>query len=103
MPRWLWWGPLVVLTFVAGLFVFREGWIRANLSETDVINHFAAQYVAQTGGNAQMTDCMAEPGQQTGVWIVVQCQSDSGAAQFLVDRFGRLVEPRKLDVLEPET
>lgn len=106
MPRWLWWLPLVVLTIIVGLFVFRLGWIRAHLTETDVINHFAARYVVETGGQATVTDCVALPGQQEGVWLVVRCAPpDGGAVQrFPVDRSGRLLAPaHAVDAMEPRT
>jgi hypothetical protein len=91
MPRWFWWLPLGVLTVVAGLFLFRAGWIVANLTETDVINHFAARYVADQGEGARMTDCTAVPAADPGIWLVVRC---GGKVSYPVDRFGRLVAPR---------
>jgi hypothetical protein len=89
MPRWLWWLPLGVLTLVVALFVFRAGWIVANLSETDVIEHYAAIYVAEEGGKATMTDCTAVPGQGAKVWLVIRCGRHR---VYPVDRFGRLIE-----------
>ena len=86
MPRWLWWTPLAVLTVIAGLLVFRQGWIAAHLTETDVINHYAARYVTDHGG--QKADCLAVPGRTAGVWIEVRCGAD---VIYPVDRSGRLV------------
>ena len=90
MPRWLWWLPLGVLTLVAGLMMFRAGWIVARITETDVIAHYAALYVAEGPEGARMTDCSAMPSEVTGVWLVIRCGSDR---IYPVDRFGRLVVP----------
>lgn len=95
MPRWLWWTPLAVLTVVAGLLLFRQGWIAAHMTETDVINHYAARYVADHGGSR--TDCIALPGRADDVWIEVRC---GATVIYPVDRAGRLVLP---DVSGPET
>ncbi len=103
MPRWLWWAPLVVLTAIAGLFVFRLGWVRANLTETDVIMHYAALYVAARGGEAKMTDCVAVPGGAEGVWLTVRCGTDAAAVSYPVDRYGRLVAPQAANATEPQT
>jgi hypothetical protein len=92
MPRWLWWLPLVVLTVVAGLLVFRQGFAVANMTETDVIRHYAAIYVAQGPEGAKVTDCAARPGDAEGVWLIVSCGGASHVVQYRVDRFGRLVD-----------
>jgi len=86
MPRWLWWTPLAVLTLLAGLLLFRQGWIAAHMTETDVIDHFAARYVAEHGG--QKSDCVAVPGRSAQVWIEVHC---GDVAIYPVDRAGRLI------------
>lgn len=86
MPRWLWWAPLALLTFVVVLLVFRQGWIAAHFTETDVINHYAARYVQEHAG--QLSECLAMPGRSAGVWIEVRCGAD---VIYPVDRAGRLV------------
>lgn len=93
MPRWLWWMPLVVLTVFAGLLVFRQGYVAANITETDVINHYAAIYVAEGPEGAKVTDCAARPGTADGVWLVVSCGGAAHLVQYPVDRLGRLVDP----------
>ena len=85
MPRWLWWMPLAVLTLIGALLAFRQGWIAAHMTETDVINHIAARYVADHGG--EVGDCRAVPGRRSDVWIEVLC----GERRYPVDRAGRLV------------
>ena len=92
MPRWLWWMPLVLVTVLAGLFAYRAGYVAANLTETDVINHYAARYVAEGPDGAKVTDCSAQPGQSEDVWLVVICGGPAHVVRYSVDRFGRLVE-----------
>ncbi|WP_298912884.1 hypothetical protein [uncultured Roseobacter sp.] len=93
MPRWLWWTPLALLVICLGVWGFRWGWIAATITETDVISTYAAQYVAQAGGNARLTDCTARPGERAGVWIVVRCvQQPALRYDYAVDRFGRLLD-----------
>lgn len=101
MPRWFWWMPLVVLTLVAGLLVYRAGYVTANLSETDVISHYAAIYVAEGPAGAKASDCAALPGREDGVWLVINCGGAAHIVQYRVDRFGRLVDGA--DVAGPET
>ena len=83
---------MVVLTVVAGLFVYRAGFVAANITETDVINHYAALYVAEGPEGASLSDCAAQPGAETGVWLVINCGGAAHIVQYRVDRFGRLVE-----------
>ena len=77
-----------MLTVVAGLLVFRQGWIVAHMTETDVINHYAARYVTDHGG--RISDCVAVPGRAPGVWIEVRCGL---GVVYPVDRTGRLILP----------
>lgn len=92
MPRWLWWTPLAVLTVVAGLLVFRMGYVAAHMTETDVINHYAALYVAEGPKGARVTDCAARPGDAKGVWLIISCGGAAHVVQYHVDRAGRLVD-----------
>ena len=101
MPRWLWWAPLILLTAVAGLLVFRMGYVTAHLTETDIITHFAERYVAEGPEGAKMTDCVARPGTSEKVWLVVHCGGPAHGVQYRVDRFGRLL--RDVAPLGPET
>ena len=90
MPRWLWWMPLVVLTLVAGLLVYRAGFVTAHLSEADVISHYAAIYVAEGPEGAKATDCAAMPDPDPAVWLVINCGGAAHIVQYRVDRFGRI-------------
>ncbi|KIN64670.1 hypothetical protein Z946_3562 [Sulfitobacter noctilucicola] len=84
--------PVVVLTVVAGLMVYRAGYIAASITETDVINHYAALYVETGPEGAQVTDCVARPSASDDVWLVVHCGGAAHMVQYRVDRFGRLVD-----------
>lgn len=70
---------------------------RASLpaTESEIIEAFAARYVAETGG--ALTDCLARPGDlalaDTPVWITVICTGTEGVFVYPVDRKGRLVPP----------
>ncbi|MEP5154421.1 hypothetical protein [Planktotalea sp.] len=97
MPRWLLWTPLVVLTVAAGLFGFRMGWIAATITETDVIDRYAAHYLSQDSARSA-TACHAVPSTQKGVWLVVICGEKSCEAtqnddysEYHANRLGRLV------------
>tara|TARA_R110002094_G_scaffold117647_3_gene113241 strand:- start:789 stop:1106 length:318 start_codon:yes stop_codon:yes gene_type:complete len=105
MPRGLWWAPLVALTLVAGVLVFRLGWKQAHLSETDAISHSAARYVMQTGGEAKVTDCVGRPGGQDGIWLILRCVApgDGAVTRFSVAWFGRLIGERENGSAEPQT
>lgn len=105
MPRWLWFAPLVVLTVLGGLWAFRLGWIVATITETDVIDAYAARYLETAGPDARATDCVARPGLQRGVWLIVSCSGPGRRVDYPVDRFGRLAErpfPEERPV-QPET
>ena len=84
--------PLVVLTTVAALLVFRMGYVAAKITETDVINHYAARYVAEEPEGRQMTDCVARPSKADGVWLVVHCGGAAHVVEYRVNRFGQLVD-----------
>ena len=78
-----------VLALVAGLVGYLLGQRQATLTETDVINAYAARYVAETGG--QPTDCAAIPG-PGDVWLVIRCGGEGLAGRvFEVDRQGNLI------------
>ena len=81
--------PLAALTVIAALLAYRQGYIAANLTETDVINQYAAQYVANHQG--LYADCTAQPGTPP-VWLIITCVPDGGTAiTYLVDKAGHRV------------
>ncbi|WP_299670856.1 hypothetical protein [uncultured Roseobacter sp.] len=91
MPRWLWFAPLALLVAAAAVGAFRWGWIAATITETDVITTYAQRYLTEGGATARLTDCVAVPGIQPGVWIVVRCSGPEARFDYPVDRFGRLL------------
>lgn len=102
MPRWLWWTPVAALLILAAVLGFRQGWLMANLSESDAIEAWAARYMEETG--APQADCTAVPGVQ--VWLVIRCGTGQDRRVYRLDRLGRLVRPSGPDggsdtILEP--
>ncbi|SFD81450.1 hypothetical protein [Roseivivax sediminis] len=78
MPRLVWFLPVGLLVALAALLGWRQGWIHANVSETQVIAMYAQQYLDDrardgTGQGAQPSECRAVPGEGSGVWLVVVC------------------------------
>lgn len=90
MTRWLLWAPLGILVVAGGIWGLRLGFLAMTLTETDVINRYAAQYVRTTPG-ADLTDCVAVPGD--AAWLAVLCGPACGpqSAQYHVNQFGWLV------------
>ncbi len=72
-----WWlfTPFIALIALAGYLGLRLG---QPLSETDIITHFAAHYVAQNGAGAAMTDCFGAPSERPDVRLVVVCTHADG-------------------------
>ncbi|MGP6085543.1 hypothetical protein [Antarctobacter jejuensis] len=99
MPRWLWWMPLVGIVTLMALHFFRLGWIAANLTETDVIEAYAQQYLKDrardgTAEGARRSDCVAYPGEDAGIWLHVLCGppgDPSRQYEYEVDRLGQFV------------
>lgn len=102
--RWLWL-PLIALVALATVLGLRAGWRYATLTETDVINAYAAHYLADrkqagTGQGARLTDCVAFPAapEDRGIWLIVSCGptpfDPALSYEYAVSRAGRLVEQR---------
>ncbi len=99
MNRWLYWAPVWLLTLGVGLYGLRLGWLAASITETDVINTYAARYVAaqklaDPESAASVLDCIAVPGDARGVWLIVICGSGGcgpAYSEFHVNRFGGFV------------
>lgn len=104
MPRWVWFLPVGALTAALGLWGFRMGWIASTITETEVIHAYAQRYLAERAAQgaeytAAITDCVAYPAVQRGVWIVVSCEpgTQNGDVRYTyhVNRFGGLVSKGK--------
>lgn len=106
MPRWIWFAPLAALAVASGAWAFRWGWISATLTETDVITAYSARYLEDGGPGARLTDCTAQPGAHSSVWILVTCVArDQTRYDYPVDRFGRLlqIEAKPVPLERPQT
>lgn len=80
MTRWL---PFAGLVVVSGIVAFVAGWQARGITETEVIERFAAQHVA---GGGTVSECLAVPGKGR-VWIEVRC----AGTVYHASRFGRLI------------
>ncbi len=98
--RWIYWTPLALFILAVGVFFLRAGWVAVTITETDVIEHYAARYVqtqraADPKSKASPLDCVARPSEERGVWIVVQCgvyACDAPTyAEYHVNRIGNVV------------
>jgi len=87
MPRWKWFLPFGILMAVLAYNGVKLGIERAGVTESDVINFYAERYLEDhrriIGSEAALTDCIAVPGGETGVWIEVRCQPQGGEPAFL--------------------
>ncbi|TMM54961.1 hypothetical protein [Sulfitobacter sabulilitoris] len=77
---------LVVLAAGAGLYF---GLQHARLDESDVIEAVVGRYVRETGG--ARTDCVAVPGDEPDVWLVVNCGTAARISRYKVGHDGQLI------------
>lgn len=83
--------PLAALLALAGAFGFYLGVASAPLTESEIIERYAAEYVAETGG--ARTDCYGVPSGVDGVRLVVICEAEGSEAWFrAVDARGEWVD-----------
>lgn len=91
--------PVAGLLLFAGMIGLWFGLAAAPLSESEIIERHAADYVAETGG--AWTDCYAVPAGVEGVRMIVICEPEGGEAWFrAVDARGEPVDPALLDAEE---
>ncbi len=89
MPRWMFFLPIIALVAASAVIGLSLGRKVALGTETDVIERVAARYVAETGGDAQPTDCTAHPAVSEGLWLVITCAAPGrGGREYFIDRFG---------------
>ncbi|GAB5449141.1 hypothetical protein [Gymnodinialimonas sp.] len=83
--------PLALILAVAGLFGLYLGLASAPVSESEIIERYAAAYVAETGG--ARTDCYAVPAGVEGVRMIVICEAEGSEAWYrAVDARGEVVD-----------
>jgi hypothetical protein len=93
MMRWVYFLPL------AGLIAYAAylGWLRGQLpSETEIINRYAAAYLAMAPEGAQPTDCAATSHPDEAIRMVITCAHPSGlvTTYFVGPRGEALPEPQ---------
>ena len=67
--------PFAGLVVVAGIVGYRMGQVPG---ETEIINRYAATYVAMAGDDAALTDCAATTHPDPAVRMVINCANPSG-------------------------
>ncbi len=83
--------PLAALLTVAGAFGLYLGVVSAPLSESDIIERYAREYVESTGG--ERLDCYGVPSGVEGVRLMVICEAEGSEAWFAaVDARGERVD-----------
>ena len=99
MPRWALFLPFALMVALAALFGWRQGWLVANVTETQVIEAYAERYLAAraaagTGADAARSDCRARPDPGGASWLVVVCGPEpydpARHYTYYVNRFGGL-------------
>lgn len=90
--RWLFVLPLVALALVVANLGLRTGLQQATLTETEVINRYAARYLDEGAAGASLRDCLAVPSDADALWLVVRCGPDPDGVTYSyhVDSFGSL-------------
>lgn len=84
--------PVAAILAIAGALGLWLGVASAPLTESEIIERHAADYVAETGGDR--TDCYAIPSGVEGVRMIVICEAEGSEAWFrAVDARGEPVDP----------
>ncbi len=83
MSRWFPFLPFGLLVVLAGYFGWQMG---KPMTETEIINFYAAEYVRETGGLE--IDCAATPSEVEGARMAITC----GVVTFVVGPRGGLID-----------
>jgi len=84
--------PFAALGALAGYVGWQMG---KPVSETEIINHFAADYVAATGGAE--TDCIATPSDVPAARMEITCTGPDGAGlRYVAGPRGGLIDRQEL-------
>ncbi len=81
--------PLLGLIAVAAILGWRFG---QPVTESEIINRYAAEYVHKIGAGARLEDCYGKPAAARAVRLVVVCRHPSGVVHsYPTGRGGALV------------
>lgn len=83
MKPWMLFAPFGLLVILAGYFGWQMG---KPMSETEIINFYAAQFVEETGG--AVTECSAAPSDVENARMAITC----GSITYVVGERGALIE-----------
>ncbi|MDX8349518.1 hypothetical protein SLH49_16160 [Cognatiyoonia sp. IB215446] len=75
MRRWVYFLPVAALIVFAGYLGLRSGGIP---NETEIIDRYAAAYLATAPNGASLTDCSATPHPDDAIRMVINCAHPSG-------------------------
>lgn len=108
-PRWIWFLPVGILVLIIAANGIRLGMRQANLDEGTVIAYYAEQYLQdharlQAEGAPELTDCIAVPGTDPGIWLVVRCSPSSSneSWDYYIRRDGGLAFTGRDRAAQPE-
>lgn len=93
MKRWMLFVPVAALTAFAGVLGLRLG---DQPSDTDIINRYAAAYLAMAPEGALASDCAARPHPDQAVRMVITCADPNGVTTnyFVGSRGATVPEPQ---------
>ena len=97
-PVWILFGAIGVLVILVAL---RLGVKSANLTETDIITHYSAQYVQQGEKSEDLhflTDCYAISASELWIRLEVVCTPQRGgdSIRYLVGHWGQLLRTQTM-------
>ena len=99
------WVVFAVFTCLLCLVAVRLGLRTASMTETDIISHYSALYLAQEqaeGRDAQPTDCYAIAGTDIWVWMEVVCEpKEAGSYRYVVGFWGQLLTATRRAAAQP--
>lgn len=86
---------IALLSLMLLLAVLQYQRASLRITETQIIETYASQYLTLAGDHAKLTDCRAVPGQKTATRMVVICGPDPFDAtqhyEFHVGPLGKLI------------
>ena len=104
LPHPVWIG-FAVFTCLLCLVAVRLGLRTASTTETDIISHYSAQYLAQEqaeGRDARLIDCYAIAGTEIWVRMEVVCEPNkAGSYRYVVGFWGQLLTATRGPVAQP--